>query len=106
MSDRKADKLNVRQLAAEIRLALQARESLCILEQSNGTANDDLLSGWLSKIGLAVAHRDLAALLDRLEREGFVRTEDVEGRRVVHLTRDGLEIARDVVRCDWIAPPN
>jgi hypothetical protein len=98
------EKGNSRGSLSEIRLALQAREALQTLERSNGTANDDLLHSWLSKVGLAISRRDLISLLDRLECEGFVRGDEVEGRRVIKLTREGMEITQDISRCEWIAP--
>lgn len=98
-------KINSRELLAEFGEALQAREILQTLDRLNGAGNDDLLCEWLGKVGLAVARRAIGTLLDRLEREGFVHSEEVDGRRVVKLTRDGREIAQGVSRCDWIAPP-
>lgn len=75
-----------------------------MLGLSSGVANADLLYRWLAKIGLGIAWRDLEALLDRLEREGFIVTETVETRRVATLTREGQEVASDITRCEWIAP--
>lgn len=96
---------NTQEMLGEIRSSFQARESLSVLEWSNGTTNDDLLCTWLGKVGLGIAHRDLTLLLDRFEREGLVKTHEVEGRRVIKITRDGLEVAQNIYRKDWIAPP-
>jgi hypothetical protein len=97
-------KTNSRELLAEVREALQAREILQALDRLNGTANDDLLCEWLAKIGLAVARHGLADLLDRLEREGLVHSHEVDSRRVVRLAREGREVAQDITRCEWISP--
>ena len=87
-----------------IRISLQAREILNILEQERST-NDRLLGTWLGRLGLGVSSRALNDLLDRLDKEGLVRTENVEDLRVIHLRRFGGEVARDLESLDWIARP-
>jgi len=85
-----------------IRQSLQAREILVGLEK-HGMGNDELYYCWLGTIGLGPSHRDLSALLDRLEEEGFIVTEQVDGYRVIKATRDGIEIAQARMGVDWIA---
>lgn len=85
-----------------IRISLQARAILDVLD-ANGAANSRLLGTWLGTIGLAASARELNDLLDRLEKDGLVRLEDVDAYRVVLLRRLGGEVAsgREVV--EWIA---
>lgn len=85
-----------------IRQSLQAREILVALEQ-HGAGNDELYYQWLGKIGLGPSHRDLSALLDRLETEGFIATEQTDGYRVIKVTQAGIEVAQSRIRVDWIA---
>lgn len=85
-----------------IRISLQAREILKVLEHER-TTNDCLLSAWLGELGLGISSRALNELLDRLNKEGLVRTENVEEVRVVHLRRFGGEVARGLESLDWIA---
>lgn len=85
-----------------IRQSLQAREVLVALEK-HGPGNDQLYYHWLGTIGLGPSHRDLSELLDRLERGGFVATEQVENHRVIKATRAGIEVAQARVGVDWIA---
>lgn len=87
-----------------IRISLQAREILNVLEQERAT-NDRLLSTWLGKLGLGISSRALNELLDRLDKEGLVRTEHVEEVRAVHLRRFGGEVACGLETLDWIARP-
>lgn len=86
----------------DIRRSFQAREILVALEK-HGPANDLLFYQWLGKLGLGPSHRDLADLLDRLEADGLVATEQVENYRVIKPTRAGLEIAQSRVQSGWIA---
>lgn len=85
-----------------IRQPLQAREILVALER-HGTGNDELFYHWLGKIGLGPSHRDLSALLDRLEMEGLIATERTDGYRVIKATQTGIEVAQARVANDWIA---
>ncbi|WIW88021.1 hypothetical protein K3M67_13825 [Sphingobium sp. V4] len=85
-----------------IQQSLQAREILIGLEK-HGTGNDELYYLWLGAIGLGPSHLDLSALLDRLETEGFITTEQTDGYRVIKATRAGLEIAHARSCVDWIA---
>ncbi len=87
-----------------IRVSLQAREILSVPEQERST-NDCLLRTWLGKVGLGVSSRALNDLLDRLDKEGLVSTEEVEMVRVIHLRRFGGEVARGLETLDWIARP-
>lgn len=86
-----------------IRLSLQARAVLDVLA-ANGAANSRLLGTWLGTIGLASSARALSDLLDRMEKDGLVRLEEVDAYRVVLLRRFGGEVAtgREVV--EWIVP--
>lgn len=85
-----------------IRESLQAREILVGLRK-HGVGNDQLYYHWLGTIGLGPSHRDLNALLDRLEREGFIATGQTDGFRVIKATLAGIEVAESRVRVDWIA---
>lgn len=87
-----------------IRVSLQAREILNVLEEER-SGNDRLLSTWLGKLGLDISSRALNDLLDRLEKEGLVRTEKVKEIRVIHLQRFGGEVACGLESLDWIARP-
>lgn len=86
----------------EIRRSLQAREILITLEK-HGPGNDALFYAWLGTIGLGPSHRDLADLLDRLEADGFIVTEQFERHRVIKATRAGIEIAQARTQAEWIA---
>lgn len=44
-------------------------------------------------------------LLDRLEKEGLVRLEQVEAYSVVRIRRFGGEVATGLEAVDWIAKP-
>lgn len=85
-----------------IRESLQAREILVGLEK-HGVGNDQLYYHWLGTIGLGPPHRDLNALLDRLEKEGFIATGQTDGFRVIKATLAGIEVAQSRVGVDWIA---
>lgn len=85
-----------------IRQSLQAREILVTLEK-HGAGNDELYYHWLGKIGLSPSHRDLSELLDRLEKEGFIATEQSDSYRVIKITQAGIEVAQSRIRIDWIA---
>lgn len=85
-----------------IRESLQAREILVGLER-HGVGNDQLYYHWLGTIGLGPSYRDLSALLDRLEKEGFIATEQTDGFRVIKATLAGTEVAQARVAIDWIA---
>lgn len=65
--------------------------------------NDQLYYHWLGTIGLGPSHRDLSGLLDRLEKEGFIATEQTDGFRVIKVTLAGIEVAQGRVGVDWIA---
>jgi DNA-binding PadR family transcriptional regulator len=71
--------------------------------EKHGIGNDELYYRWLGAIGLGPSHRDLSALLDRLEKEGFIATEQTNGYRVIRVTQSGIEIAQARVGVDWIA---
>ncbi len=88
----------------QLRLSLQARAILTILEREQ-ISNNQLLSRWLGTIGLGISHRSLSDLLEPMEKEELVRTEDVEELRVVRLLRSGGEVATGLVHLDWIARP-
>ncbi len=85
-----------------IRESLQAHEILVGLEK-HGVGNDELYYHWLGTIGLGPSYRDLSALLDRLEKEGFIATEQTGGYRVIRGTQSGIEVAQARVGVDWIA---
>lgn len=85
-----------------IRQSLQAREILVGLEK-HGMGNDELYYHWLGTIGLRPSYRDLSALLDRLEKEGFIATEQTDGYRVIKATQASIEVAQARVGVDWIA---
>jgi hypothetical protein len=85
-----------------IRESLQAREILVGLEK-HGVGNDELYYHWLGTIGLGPSYSDLNGLLDRLEKEGFIATEQSNGFRVIKATLAGIEIAQARVGVDWIA---
>lgn len=87
-----------------VRLSLQAREILTVFEREQ-ISNIQLLSRWLGTIGLGISHRSLSDLLDRMEKEELLRTEDVEELRVIRLLRSGGEVATGLVHLDWIARP-
>lgn len=85
-----------------IKASLQARAIIDVLEQES-IANDRILSVWLGTIGFGISHRALGDRLDRMEKEGLLRTEMVENIRVVHLLRLGREVASGLEASDWIA---
>ncbi|WP_373491723.1 hypothetical protein [Parasphingorhabdus sp.] len=87
-----------------IRVAHQASEILRILNYGRST-NSQILRDWLGRIGLGISRRDLQDLLDRLEKEELVRTEEIDSFRVVHLRQLGGEIASGIESLDWIARP-
>jgi hypothetical protein len=87
-----------------VRLSLQAREILTILERER-ISNSQLLGQWLGTIGLGISHQKLFELLERMEKEELVRTEDVDEIRVVRMLRAGGEVATGLAHLDWIAMP-
>ncbi|WEK02159.1 MAG: hypothetical protein P0Y59_10920 [Candidatus Sphingomonas phytovorans] len=87
---------------AALRRSLQAREMLVALER-HGVGNDEIFYHWLGRIGLGPSHRDLSDLLDQLEAEGFIETEQVDQHRVIKATRTGIEIAQARTQVEWIA---
>ena len=87
-----------------IRTSYQTREILKILDQERKT-NSQILSTWLGTIGLGISHRSLDDLLDRLEKEELIRTDQIENLRVIHLRELGGEIASGIAALDWIARP-
>ncbi len=97
-----ADRQNMPDTFLDIRRSLQAREILVALER-HGPSNDAVFYQWLGKIGLSPSHRDLADLLDRLEADGFIVTEQVDQYRVIRPSRAGIEIAQARAHSDWIA---
>ena len=64
---------NRREAYDHVRLSLQAREILTVLEREQ-ISNIQLLSRWLGTIGLGISHRSLSDLLDRMEKEELLRT--------------------------------
>ncbi|MBX9663020.1 MULTISPECIES: hypothetical protein [Sphingomonadales] len=97
-----ANRQNTPKAYLDIRRSLQAREILVALEE-HGPSNDALFYQWLGEIGLGPSHRDLADLLDRLEADGLVVTEQVGQFRVIRPLRAGIEIAKAHAQSDWIA---
>jgi hypothetical protein len=98
---------NLRNLPVQfdiIRESLQSREILDVLARER-VANSQILSIWLSKIGLGISHRAMEDLLDRMEKAAMVRTEQVDDFRVVHLRRFGGEVATGLEKVDWVATP-
>jgi len=87
-----------------IRESLQSREILDVLARE-GVANAQLLAKWLGKIGLGISSRAMNELLDRMEKDAMVRTEQVDDFRVVHLRRFGGEVAAGLEKVDWVAVP-
>ncbi|WP_257547023.1 hypothetical protein [Sphingopyxis sp. DBS4] len=87
-----------------IRQAHQFRAILDVLEEYR-TGNDQTFYRWLANLGLAISRRDLAELFDRLDNAGLTSSTRVESIRVISLTSDGSEVARGIVRLDWIAAP-
>ena len=85
-----------------IKTSLQARAIIDVLDRES-TANDRLLSAWLATIGLGLSYRALGERLDRMEKDGLLRTEMVENMRVVHLLRLGRDVASGHEASDWIA---
>lgn len=97
-----AARQNLPEAFMEIRRSFQAREVLVMLEK-HGPANDALCYAWLGKIGLGASHSDLTKLLDRLEADGFIETEQIERHRVITPRRAGIEIATARAQADWVA---
>lgn len=95
---------NVPEHLETIRTALQARAILDVLAKE-GAANSKLLETWLGSIGLAASGRIVTELLDRLEKDGLVRIEQVDTFRVVRMRRFGGEVASGLEILDWIARP-
>lgn len=87
-----------------IRISHQARKILTKLVQERKT-NSQILSTWLGTIGLGISRRSLDELLDRLEKEELVGTDQIENLRVVHLRQLGGEIASGIESLEWIARP-
>ena len=87
-----------------IRISLQARAILDVLAKEGG-ANSRLLETWLATIGLTASSRAMTDLLDRLEKDGLVRLEQVDTNRVVRIRRFGGEVASGLEALDWIAKP-
>lgn len=87
-----------------IRTSLQARAILDVLAKEGG-ANSRLLETWLATIGLTASSRTMADLLDRLEKDGLVRLEQVDTYRVARIRRFGGEVASGLETLDWIAKP-
>lgn len=87
-----------------IRISHQAREILKVLDQERKT-NSQILSTWLGTIGLGISRGSLDDLLDRLEKEKLVDTDQIENLRIVHLRQRGGEVASGVETLDWIARP-
>lgn len=87
-----------------IRTALQARAILDVLAKE-AAANSRLLETWLASIGLAASNRVMIDLLERLEKDGLVRMEQVDAYRVVRIRRLGGEVASGLENLDWIAKP-
>lgn len=99
-----SDRLNVSLPLDAIRTSLQARAVLDVLAKHGG-ANTRLLETWLATIGLAASSRAMTDLLDRLEKEGLVRLEQVEAYSLVRIRRFGGEVASGLEAVDWIAKP-
>lgn len=97
-----ANRQNTPDAYLDIRRSLQAREILVALEE-HGPSNDAIFYQWLGKIGLGPSHRDLADLLDRLEADGLIVTEQVDQFRVIKPSCAGIEIAKARAQSDWIA---
>ncbi|MEO7332096.1 MAG: hypothetical protein ABI193_26205, partial [Minicystis sp.] len=95
---------NVPEQLETIRTALQARAILDVLAKEP-TANSRLLQTWLGSIGLAASSQITTDLLDRLEKDGLVQIEQVDGFRVVRMRRLGGEVASGLESLDWIAKP-
>lgn len=95
---------NVPEHLETIRTALQARAILDVLAKE-GAANNKLLETWLGSIGLAASSRIVTELLDRLEKDGLVRIEQVDTFRVVRMRRFGGEVASGLEILDWFAKP-
>lgn len=87
-----------------IRISLQARAILDVLAKEGG-ANSRLLETWLATIGLTASSRAMTDLLDRLEKDGLVRLEQVDTYRVVRIRRFGGEVASGLEALGWIAKP-
>ena len=87
-----------------IRTSLQARAILDVLAKEGG-ANSRLLETWLATIGLAASSRAMTNLLDRLEKDGLVRLEQIDSYRVARIRRFGGEVASGLEALDWIAGP-
>lgn len=98
------DRLNVSLPMDAIRTSVQARAVLDVLAKDGG-ANTRLLETWLATIGLAMSSRAMTGLLERLEKEGLVRLEQVEAHNVVRIRRYGGEVASGLEAVDWIAKP-
>jgi DNA-binding HxlR family transcriptional regulator len=96
------NKRNLPEAFDDIKASLQARAIIDVLDRESMT-NDRILSAWLNTIGLGISHRSLSERLDRMEKEGLLRTERVENIRVVHLLRMGREVALGHEASDWIA---
>lgn len=95
-------------MIAEVRESVAAGWLLRLVDQ--GTGNAHCLGEMLAAIALALGHRQLDALIDRLEQGGFVTSAwmtmcSIDARRV-DLTRDGRDVVERRIRCDWIILPD
>lgn len=86
-------------------LAYEARYLLDFLEEFSG--NGDTLRGLLRLAGMRVSQRRFDALVDRLERDGLVRSSIVECAshrvRAVELTGEGRDVQQGNEKREWIA---
>lgn len=97
-----SDRRNLPSPFEDICTGLQARAILDVLAIERVT-NARLLMFWLSRIGLAASSHQLAQVLERMERDGLVRLEQVDDFAVIHLRRLGGEVASGLESRDWIA---
>ena len=67
--------------------------------------NELLLIDWLTAVALACSHGDLRELASRLERQGLLRTENLNGLLIATLTEAGEDVALGRATCDDVLRP-
>ena len=78
------------------------------LEKDAGrTLSNEMLQRLLKSYAHTVSLADVNALVNWLERRGYVRTERLADKALVlaKLTRPGLDVALGLLRADGIDPP-
>ena len=67
--------------------------------------NEFILIDWLEALALACSKGSLRELISRLERQGLLRTDRLDGLLIAILTEAGADVALGRTTCDDILRP-